>query len=233
MKKGKFFVFEGIDGSGKSTQVNLLTENLKKRGYKIEKMHFPQHEEKSAGLVDEYLSGKYGEAEEVGPYVASVFYACDRYDASFKIRQWLKEGKIIISDRYLVSNVGHQGGKIKNKKNWKKYVDWLYNLEYDIFKIPKPDYTFVFKTSPDLSANLVGKLTKKDKKNKKESYLKGKKDIHEKNINHLKNALRSYLLVAEEFPREFKIIDCLDGKKMLPPDVINKKIVELIDKKLP
>ncbi len=109
---GKFIVIEGLDGSGKSTQSKLLTQYLRKEGYKVEKIDFPQHGEKSAGLVDEYLNGKYGSSEEVGPYRASVFYACDRYDASFKIRKWLKEGKIVVSDRYVASNVGHQGGKI-------------------------------------------------------------------------------------------------------------------------
>ena len=232
MPRGKFFVFEGIDGSGKSTQVALLAKYLKKKGYKVEKMHFPQHEEKSAGLVDEYLSGKYGEADEVGPYVASVFYACDRYDASFKIRKWLAEGKIIISDRYVVSNIGHQGGKISNKKAWRKYVDWLYDLEYNIFKIPKPDYTFVFKVLPGLSHEMVGKLTKHQRKQKKESYLKGKKDIHEKNIHHLQDALRSYLWVAEVFPKEFKVIECTDGKQFLSPQTIHQNILNIIGKKI-
>ncbi len=138
-KKGKFFVFEGIDGCGKSTQTKLLAEFFSKNGYKVKKIDFPQHGEKSSGLVDEYLTGKYGESKDVGPYIASIFYACDRYDASFKIKKWLEEGKVVISDRYLVSNIGHQGGKLmKDKKEWKKYVNWLYNLEYGLFKIPKP-----------------------------------------------------------------------------------------------
>jgi len=232
MPKGKFFVFEGIDGSGKSTQVALLADYLKKKGYKIEKMHFPQHEKRSAGLVAEYLSGKYGQADEVGPYVASVFYACDRYDAGFKIKKWLSEGKIVISDRYLVSNIGHQGGKIKNKKDWKKYVRWLYNLEYNIFKIPKPNYTFIFKTLPGISLETLGKLTEYQRKQKKESYLKGEKDIHEKSMEHLKDALRSYLWVAKEFPKEFKVIECLDGKNMLSIDSIASKIIKLVEEKL-
>jgi len=229
MKKGKFFVLEGIDGSGKSTQVALLAKYLQKKGYRVEKMHFPQHEEKSAGLVDEYLSGKYGQADEVGPYVASVFYACDRYDASFKIRKWLNEGKIVISDRYLVSNIGHQGGKINSKQQWKKYVHWLYDLEYRLFKIPKPDYTFILKTSPHVSSVLVQKLTAKDKKKKKEGYLKGKKDIHESNISHLQHALKSYLWVAEEFPKDFTVIDCLDKNVMLPVEVVNSLIIKKIE----
>mgnify|MGYP001573654052 FL=1 len=112
MKKGKFFVFEGIDGCGKSTQTKLLAEYFAKKGYKVEKIDFPQHGERSSALIDDYLTGKYGSSEEVGPYVASIFFAIDRYDASFKIRKWLSEGKIVISDRYVVSNLGHQGGKI-------------------------------------------------------------------------------------------------------------------------
>lgn len=232
MAKGKFFVFEGIDGSGKSTQVKLLAENLQQKGYGIERLHFPQHEEKSAGLVDEYLSGKYGEADEVGPYVASVFYACDRYDASFKIRKWLDEGKIVLSDRYLVSNVGHQGGKIKDKGAWEKYVAWLYDLEYSIFKIPKPDYTFVLKTSHDMAFNLVGRLTDNERRDKKESYLSGKKDIHERNAGHLADALRSYMWVAEHFPEEFKVVECMGDKGMLPPEEIHRKVLKLVEEKI-
>lgn len=235
MKKGKFFVFEGIDGCGKSTQTKLLAAYFAKRGYKVEKMDFPQHGERSAAMVDDYLIGKYGSSEEVGPYVGSIFYAIDRYDASFKIKKWLAEGKIVVSDRYLVSNVGHQGGKIiKNKREWKKYVSWLYNLEYGIFGIPKPDYTFILKTSPEFSLKLAHNITDKDKQNRRKAYLGSskKQDIHEKDRNHLANALNSYLLVAKEFPRDFKIIECLEKGELLSPQIINKKIIKAVEKKL-
>ncbi len=233
MKKGKFFVFEGIDGCGKSTQTKLLADYFIKKGYKVEKIDFPQHGEKSSGPVDEYLTGKYGEAKDVGPYVASIFYAVDRYDASFKIRKWINEGKIVISDRYLVSNIGHQGGKIiKNKKEWKKYINWLYNLEYGLFKIPKPNYTFILKTSAEFSLKLAHKITDKNKQNRRKSYLGSskKQDIHEKDRNHLENALNSYLLAAKEFPKDFKVIECLVKGELLSPEVINQKIIEVVKK---
>ena len=182
-----------------------------------------------------FLIGKYGSAEEVGPYVASIFYATDRYDASFKIKKWLAEGKVIVSDRYLVSNLGHQGGKlIKSKTEWRKYVKWLYNLEYGIFGIPKPDYTFILKTSPEFSLKLANKITDKTKQARRKSYLgnSGKQDIHEKDKSHLANALNSYLLAAKEFPKDFKIIECLEKDNMLSPEIINQKIIKVVKSKL-
>jgi dTMP kinase len=227
-EKGKFFVFEGIDGSGKATQTKLLANFLKGKGLKVEKIDFPQHGERSAAMVDDYLTGKYGSAESVGPYVASLFYAADRYDASFKINKWLSEGKIVIADRYTVSNVGHQGGKIKDRKEWKKYVNWLYNLEYGIFGIPRPNYTFILKTSSGISENLTKNVTDKRKKKNKNKYLRGKKDIHETDRRHLSDALKSYLAVAKRFPRDFKVIDCIENGKLLSPEIINKKIIKLL-----
>ena len=235
MKKGKFFVFEGIDGCGKSTQTKLLADFFTKKGYKVEKIDFPQHGERSSAMVDDYLTGKYGSAEEVGPYVASIFYATDRYDASFKIKKWLAEGKIIVSDRYLVSNLGHQGGKlIKSKAEWRKYVKWLYNLEYGIFGIPKPDYTFILKTSPEFSLKMANVITDKKKQARRKSYLgnSGKQDIHEKDKSHLANALNSYLLAAKEFPRDFKVIECLDNGNMLSPETINQKVIKAVKSKI-
>lgn len=232
-ENGKFIVFEGIDGSGKSTQTKLLTEHLSQNGHSVVKIDFPQHGEKSAGLVDEYLTGRYGTAEEVGPYRASIFYACDRYAASFKIRQWLKEGKIVIADRYLTSNIGHQGGKITNKEEWLKYVKWLYHLEYHIFGIPKPDVTIILKSSPDFSMSLSHKITDPEKLAKRTSYLNGsKQDIHEKDKTHLSQALKSFLRAAHEFPDDFKVIACLKGEILLPPLVINEKIIKIINQLL-
>jgi dTMP kinase len=228
-KNAKFIVFEGLDGSGKLTQTRLLANHLKKEGYKVKTIDFPQYGKKSAGLIEEYLRGKYGKAKEVGPWRASIFYACDRYDGSFKIKKWLKEGKIVISDRYIASNIAHQGGKIKNKKEKRKFLKWLYNLEYKIFEIPKPDLTLILKTSPSLSQKLVPKIIESKKKRK--IYLKGKiKDLHEKDITHLTEALESYLWLAKEFPKDFKIIECLEKGKLLPPKIIHQKIWKIIKK---
>jgi dTMP kinase len=224
---GKFIVFEGLDGSGKSTQTNLLVEYLKKKKYKIAEIDFPQYGTKSAGLVEEYLNGKYGSSEQVGPYRASIFYAADRYDASFKIKKWLNQGKILVADRYISSNVGHQGGKIKDKKQRKEFLKWLYHLEYNIFQIPKPDVTFILKTSPEIAKKMAPRIKEEKKKKKREKYLKNKKrDVHEKDLSHLKSALDSYLEAAREFPKEFKVIECLEKGKLLPAQQIHQTILE-------
>ncbi len=221
----KFIVIEGTDGSGKATQTKLLIEKLKKEGYKVKKIDFPQYGLKSAGLVEEYLNGKYGSSTEVGPYRASIFYACDRYDASFKIKKWIEEGFTVVADRYISSNAAHQGGKIKNKEERDKYLKWLYELEYGVFEIPKPDITFVLKTSAEFSYNLSSKTVDKEKKAKKLLYLGDKKrDIHEEDKQHLENSLNVYLELSESDPDDFIVIDCVKDGKMLSIEEVSKKL---------
>lgn len=229
--QGKLIVFEGLDGSGKSTQAKLLIRHLKRNGYQVATIDFPQHGEKSAGLVDEYLNGEYGSPEKVGPWRASIFYACDRYAASFKLKKWLKQRKIVVVDRYVGSNIGHQGGKIKNKKERKKFIKWLYNLEYGIFDIPKPDISIILKTSSQLARQMASKITDKEKKEKRITYLKKKiKDIHEKDLSHLSQTLNSYLETAKEFPKDFKVIECLKDGKWLSPKIIHQKVIKIVKK---
>ena len=235
MGKGKFFVLEGMDGSGKATQTKLLVDVLKNKGFKVEKIDFPQYSKKSAGLVENYLGGIYGTSEEVGPYRGSIFYACDRYDLSFRIKEWLKEGKIIIADRYTASNIGHQGGKlIKNKKAWNKYITWLHHLEYALFEIPKPDYTLILKISPELSMKMSNKITDKEKQQKRNAYLGDhkKQDIHEADKMHLVNTLKSYIAISKKYPKEYKIIECEENGNFLPLEVIHNKILKLVEQKL-
>lgn len=219
---GKFIVIDGIDGSGKETQTKLITNRFKQLGYKIETIDFPQYNKKSAGLVEEYLSGKYGGLNEVNPYIASTFYAVDRYDASFKIKKWLKQGKIVISDRYVAANMAHQGSKIADENEQKKYLKWLYNLEYKIFKIPRPDLNIILHINAILAQKLSQQRKKQDWHNKTE-------DIHQNNLEHLKSSEKIYLKIAGAFP-DFTLIECIKNKKIMPREKINDLIWEKIIK---
>ncbi len=228
-------MLEGVDGSGKATQTKLLVAALEKKGHQVEKVDFPQYGRGSAALLEMYLNGGYGTAEEVGPYRGSIFYACDRYDASFKIRQWIAEGKIVVADRYLPSNVGHQGGKlIGNKKAWNEYIDWLYHLEYEIFKIPRPDATVILKISPELSVQMSSHIKDAGKRRKRALYLGDSKsqDIHEADKKHLADALASYVAISKKYPKEYTLIECEEKGKFLSLSEIHKKVLTLIEKKI-
>lgn len=227
--KGYFIVFEGSDGSGKATQAALLLKFLRKKRNNVKKIEFPQYGKKSAGLIENYLKGEYGSSENVDPYTASIFYACDRYDASFKIKKWLNQGYIVISDRYTSSSAGHQGGKIEDKKERTRYIKWLYDLEYNILKLPKPNISFILKTTPEFSYKLSIK-NKNIKNSKGLSYLGNKKrDIHEKDKKHLKNTIDSYDELAKKYPHEFKVINCISDEKLLSPDIIHQEIIKNIN----
>ncbi len=233
MRQGQFIILDGLDNSGKSTQCRMLLERLKREKIKASKIDFPRHGEPAAWLVDNYLTGKYGSAKELGPYVPSILYACDRFDAASEIKKRLENGEMIICDRYVSSNVGHQGGKIRNGKKRMSYLMWLHKLEYEIFKIPKPDVTLILKTSPELSIKLSKRSGSEEKTKRKNAYLKdGKKDIHENDLIHLRQAMESYLWVAKKFPEQYKVIECLKDGEMLPPENVHNLIWKTIKNKL-
>lgn len=219
---GKLIVIDGTDGSGKGTQTELLIKRLQASGHGVEKADFPQYGKKSAGLVEEYLNGKYGPQSEVGPYRASVFFAVDRYDASFQIRKWLSEGKIVISNRYVTANMGHQGGAIHDDQERQKYFDWLYNLEFEMFKIPRPDLNIILHVPAATAQALVDKKGHRD-------YVGGtKRDIHEADLGHLERAEKTYLQIAKSFPG-FALIECAPNHELLPIEAINDLIWQRIE----
>ena len=193
MKKGKLIVIDGTDGSGKGTQTEKLVERLKAEGYSVFMLDFPRYGERSAVLVEDYLNGKFGSAEEVGPYRASVFFACDRFAASKDIKERLERGEIGISNRYVSANMGHQAGKISDSFERDKFLDWLKELEFGIFGIPEPDCQILLYADPEVAQKLVDKKGARD-------YVGGeKRDIHEADINHLKNASDAFLYCAGKF----------------------------------
>jgi len=187
--KGKFFVIEWTDGSGKWTQTKLLVNRLKEEWYAVEIVDFPQYGKKSASMVEEYLNGKFWEnPEDVTPYQASTFYAIDRYSASFDIRKWLDEGKIVIANRYVSANMGHQAGKIKDLEERDKFLNWLDDFEYNLFDLPRPDLIIFLYMDPEIWQQLVDQ---KSQKEREYAYWK-KRDIT--NMS-LKNMLGQRLIV--------------------------------------
>lgn len=204
--KGKFIVIDGTDGSGKATQTKILVDRLKREGKKIAVIDFPRYGKKSASMVEDYLNGKFGDSNSVSAYQASIFYAIDRYAASFKIKKWLSEGKIVISNRYVSANMGHQAAKIENEIERNKFLKWLEELEYGIFQIPRPDKNILLYMPASIGQTLVDKKASR-------KYIGGKKrDIHEADLNHLQNAAKVYLELAKK--NKWIVIDCAPKNKL-------------------
>jgi len=224
MSQGKLFVIDGTDGSGKTTQQKMLLEKLKQEKIPHETIDFPQYNNKSAGLVEEYLSGKYGKADEVDPRIASIFYAADRYDASFKIKKWLADGKVVIANRYTASNMGHQGSKFSDPQKKQAFFKWLAELEFDLFKIPKPDLNIILHVESEIAQKLALNRAREDWQGKQ-------KDIHESDLNHLKKAEQTYLEIAKTFSG-FSLIKCTVDNQILLPEKIHELVWQEIKKHL-
>lgn len=215
-KRGKLIVIEGTDGSGKGTQVARLIERLKKEKYPVEVTDFPQYGNPSAYFVEKYLRGEYGTAQEIGPYIASTFYALDRFDKSFEMKKILASGTHIISNRYVSSSMGHQTGKIKGKSLRDKYLKWVDHLEHEMLNSPRADLIIFLNVPPEIGQKLV------DQKFKRECTAGKKRDIHEADLGHLKNASEAYKYISKKF--NWKVIECTKNNEMMSIDEIHDLI---------
>lgn len=221
-KKGVFIVLEGIDGSGKTVQFRHLLARLKKQKIDVRTLDFPRYGKPSSYFVEQYLKGNYGSWEEVGAYRASLFYALDRFAASSKIKQWLKQGKIVLSNRYVGSNLGHQGVKIKDKIGRERFFKWVNELEYKILSLPKPDINIFLHVPAEIAYSLV------DNKGKREYLGCKKRDIHEQDISHIKQAEKVFCEVVKLFPKDFIKVECVEKEKLLSIQEVEQKIWRIV-----
>lgn len=221
-QKGKLIVIDGTDGSGKGTQVALLVKRFKKEGVKILLVDFPQYGKKSAGPVEEYLNGKYG---MLNPYQGSLLYAVDRLDASFAILKALQDGRVVIANRYVTANAGHQGAKILDARKRKKFFRWLDDLEYGVIGLPRPDLTLVLRVPAHIAQTLVDK-----KSHKTRGYANGKKrDLHEADLEHLQRAEQTYVQIARTFP-QVELLECTVNGALLSVQEVHEKIWQKVQK---
>ncbi len=219
---GKMVVIEGLDASGKGTQSQILLERLEKAGHGAFAISLPNYDDNSSALVKMYLAGEMGtNPSDVNAYAASTFYAVDRY-ASFK-KYWNKEynsDKIIVANRYTTSNASHQMTKL-DKSQWDFYLNWLFNFEYNMLEIPKPDLVIFLDMPVDISQRLLMKRYKDDET---------KKDVHEKDVNYLASCHEAATYAAEKLG--WTVINCAENGEPRTVEDIADEIFSTVQKGL-
>jgi len=224
----KLFVIEGIDGSGKSTQIKLLREFFTGRGLRSEYLHFPRTDAPYFGeLIARFLRGEFGTLNEVDPYLVAMLYAGDRKDAAGKISSWLEKNKLVLLDRYTYSNIAYQCAKIDDKRSQEKLMNWILKLEFDHFAIPRPDLNIFL----DVPFSFTEQNLSSARKGEDRSYLNGTRDIHEESLKFQKSVRDIYLRVAAS-GQSIAVVNCT-GKsgEMLPPGKIFDNIIKIINER--
>ena len=216
---GKLFVIDGTDGSGKQTQFAKLQERLLKENIDYKTVSFPNYDSPSSSLVKMYLSGEFGsDAKKISPYIASTFYAADRF-ATFKkqYEEYYNNGGIILADRYTTANMVHQAGKIHDKEERKKFLDWLWDFEFNLYGLPVPSKVFFLKMPPEKSLELI-----KDRENKFTHDTK--KDIHESDEKHLIDSFNAACEIAKDY--NWTTIECLKDGNLRTIEDIHEEIFD-------
>lgn len=225
-RTGIFIAIEGSDGSGKAVQHAKLVERLQNDGYAVATYDFPQYTQESSYFVRQYLNGAYGNLDEIGPYTASLFYALDRFEAAKAIKQDLAEGKVVLANRFMASNLAHQGSKLATPEERRGFYIWLDNLEFKLLGIPRPQLSIVLRVPAHISATLLQNRTKP-------SHLNKEQDIHENNLSHLRQTVTIYDELCHLFPKDYIRIDCVRNNKLMDIDTIHELIYQSIATELP
>ena len=223
--KGKLIVIEGTDCSGKETQSNLLIEKLKNDGVRIEKFGFPNYNSPTGKIIGgPYLGKSYicdgwfpEGAPNVDPKVSALYYAADRLYNIDKIKFLLENGVNVILDRYVYSNMAHQGGKLDSESDRNSMYDWLDNLEFNLLELPKPDISVFLHMPFEFSLIL--------KKNREEAM-----DQNEKDKNHLINAENAFIELAKKY--DFYTIQCNDGDRIKTIEEINEDLYNYVSNEI-
>lgn len=219
MAKGKLIILEAGDGSGKATQTQMLYDRLVNEGRRVHKIDFPDYDSDSSALVKMYLNGDFGSApEDVNAYVASTFFAVDRF-ASFRMKwkQYYDAGDIILLDRYTESNMVHQGVKIEDPSKRDDFIVWLWDLEYVRMGLPLPSEVVFLDMEPEVEARLLARRARENGQSG---------DIHEKDLAYLKKCHAEYLDSCKRYG--WKRVICSENGQVRDPSAIHQDIYETI-----
>ena len=222
-------VLEGLDGAGKSTQVKRVRAYLESLGREVEYVHFPQFDSPVFGsLIAEFLRGEFGSIDMVHPKLVALLFAEDRRMASHQMKKCLEDGKTVLLDRYVYSNIAFQCAKLENQEEADRLADWILETEFNSFAIPRPDVSLFL----DVPFEFVKKSLESNRSGDDREYLEGKEDIHEADIE-FQSRVREIYLDCTRKDRNFVRVDCADGNgNMGDPDLIFGRIREYLDAEL-
>lgn len=223
MKHGLLIVFEGIDGSGKATQSHLFLEYLKERNVGCSLVSFPFYDGRYGRLVARYLNGEFGDVFEVSPYLSSLPYAGDRLEHHDLLWGKVRAGEIVVADRYVGSNMAHQGAKLPDEQR-ADFIRWIEELEYDVHGIPREHLVFYCRIPVSVAQELV------DKKDTRQ-YTTHRRDIHEKNTAYLEDVCAQYDWLARRYDH-WETIEAVDSEgKLRSPEIVHKEIVHRFERR--
>lgn len=216
-------VLEGLDGAGKSTQLRLLRERVAKSGHATEFMHFPRTATPLYGeTIARFLRGDFGGPDQVDPYTVALLFAGDRAQAGPMLKRWLDEGRYVFLDRYVYSNIGFQCAKIDDPEARRRLKNWILELEFEIYAIPRPDVSLFL----DVPFRFTETRLASPRGGSDRDYLQGGKDIHEVSLD-LQRTVREVYIDASKDDTSLRIINCDDGQgRMLPPEGVFSKVTE-------
>jgi dTMP kinase len=218
---GKLIVVEGIDGSGKRTQVELLVKALRQRGYPVHQTGFPKYESWFGKLIGQFLDGQFGALETVDPRFTALLYAGDRLEAKAELEVALHEAQIVIADRYVGSNLAHHGARVAPEKR-AEFIEWIRHLEYSIYGLPHEQLIIYLRVSPEQAQKLVMQKAARN-------YTSATHDLQEASLHHLKAAAEVFDTLATHAP--WTTIQCFDSMRnaMRLQDEIAAEILAVVE----
>ena len=216
-----FIVLEGLDGAGKSTQIAKLRDLFHSRGIESEYLHFPRFDAPVYGeLIARFLRGDLGTVDAVNPYLVALLYAGDRADAAATIRRWIGEGKVVIVDRYVYSNIGYQCAKIADAEERTRLREWILKTEFEEFAIPRPDLSLFLDVPFEFTAKKLTETREGD----------DSKDIHEASLD-LQRRVREVYIDAAQQGSDIEVVDCsTEEGTMASPEVIFERIMHYVER---
>jgi dTMP kinase len=224
--RGKLIVLEGIDGSGKHTQLEMLARAMRERGVAHTTIDFPRYDGFFGKMVAQYLNGEFGTLAEVDAHFSALLFAGDRLENKKQLETFLNEGKLVLADRYIASNLAHQGARVAPRKA-NEFLRWLERLEYEIYGLPGEDLVIYLRLPAARAQKLVSKKNAR-------SYTRRRRDLQEANLAHLQAATRIFERLARR--RNWATVECMEGQsersELRQPGAIHREIMAVMQSRV-